>query len=368
MKLCVIYRTAPHYREAIFKSIDEKYDCDWYFGESYDGIKKMDFNKLKRVTKSKILGSTLFYWQKGVVPLLFQKRYQTFFMLGEVRSLSCWVFWVLAFLFFPKKKVYLWTHGWYGKEGCVEATLKLWLYRHCTGVFTYGEYARSCMIEQGIDGNKIFTLKNSLKYDEQLALREQLSRSDIFLTHFGNDNPVLLFIGRLTAVKSLDTLVNSLSILKARKENFNLVFVGEGEEKVSLQNLVRKLGLEENVWFYGACYDERENAELIYNAEICVSPGNVGLTAMHVMMFGTPVVTHNDFKWQMPEFEAVKSGVTGEFFEKGNVEDLAEKISEWYKMKSDKREEVRKACYQEMDAYWNPHYQMNVISENISMG
>lgn len=55
------------------------------------------------------------------------------------------------------------------------------------------------------------------------------------------------------------------------------------------------------------------NAEFIYNADLCVSPGNVGLTAMHSLVFGCPVITHNCFEWQMPEFEAIQPGITGDF-------------------------------------------------------
>lgn len=83
--------------------------------------------------------------------------------------------------------------------------------------------------------------------------------------------------------------------------------------KQQLQQQVKSYNLANNIWFYGACYDEIKNAALIYNADLCVSPGNVGLTAMHSMVFGTPVITHNDFKWQMPEFEAIEPGKTGDF-------------------------------------------------------
>lgn len=31
-KLCLIYNTAPRYREAMFHAIDQVYACDWYFG------------------------------------------------------------------------------------------------------------------------------------------------------------------------------------------------------------------------------------------------------------------------------------------------------------------------------------------------
>ena len=41
-KLCLIYNTAPRYREAIFRAIDTEYDCDWYFGYTRTDIKEMD--------------------------------------------------------------------------------------------------------------------------------------------------------------------------------------------------------------------------------------------------------------------------------------------------------------------------------------
>lgn len=37
-KLCVILNIAPHYRKAIYKAIDEAFDCDWYVGDRVDDI------------------------------------------------------------------------------------------------------------------------------------------------------------------------------------------------------------------------------------------------------------------------------------------------------------------------------------------
>ena len=44
------------------------------------------------------------------------------------------------------------------------------------------------------------------------------------------------------------------------------------------------------------------------------------------MVFGTPCITHNDFKWQMPEFEAIREGGDRDVFSKDDVENLAEKL------------------------------------------
>lgn len=363
-KLCIIYNTAPRYREAIFQLIDKEYDCDWYFGETKTDIKEMNLSLLKHTQYYKTCGNaSSFYWKKGVLRLLFKKRYQTFFLLSESRSLTDYFFIGLSRLL--RKRVYVWTHGWYGKETKLEALLKRWQFKHVEGIFVYSNYGRKLMIDQGIHANKIFTIHNSLHYDEQKALRENLVHSKIYKNHFGNEYPTIIFIGRLTKVKKLNQLVDALYELKSKGENYNLVFVGDGTERVSLQQRVDNLGLKNNVWFYGSCYNEYTNAELIYNADLCVAPGNIGLTAMHAMVFGCPCISHSTFKWQMPEFEAIQSGVTGDFFEMDNVESLAYAISNWFLEKKDKREEVRNACFNEIDTQWNTYFQMKVIKKNL---
>lgn len=364
-KLCMIQMTAPRYREAIFRAIDNEYDCDWYFGETKTDIKEMDLSLLKNTFYYKRFGSTSrFYWKRGVLKLLFKKEYKAFFALSESRCLTDYIFFGLSRLF--KKKVYVWTHGWYGKETKLEAALKKWQFNHVDGIFVYSNYARELMIKEGISAEKIFTIHNSLHYDQQKALRESITPSNIYKDHFGNDNPTIIFIGRLTKVKKLDMVIYALAKLKAKDENYNLVFVGDGVEKHNLENKVAEMDLQQNVWFYGACYDEKQNAELIYNADLCVSPGNVGLTAMHALVFGCPVITHNCFKWQMPEFEAIQAGVTGDFFEMDNVDALSDCISCWFAVKASCREVVRKKCFNEIDTLWNPYFQIEVIKKHIS--
>ena len=130
-----------------------------------------------------------------------------------------------------------------------------------------------------------------------------------------------------------------------------------------LEEMVELNGLKDAVWFYGACYDEKTNAELIYNADVCVSPGNVGLTAMHCLMFGCPVITHNNFAMQMPEFESINNGVTGSFFNENDIDSLAGAIRNWFVAKGNQRGEVRIACYKEIDDNWTPDFEMNVLEQ-----
>ena len=105
---------------------------------------------------------------------------------------------------------------------------------------------------------------------------------------------------------------------------------------------------------------------MIFNADLCVSPGNIGLTAIHVLMFGCPAITNNDFAHQMPEFEAIHDGRTGSFFKAGDSSSLADVISDWFMKHKNDRDYVRQACYSEIDSNWNPSYQIEIIKSAIS--
>jgi len=152
--------------------------------------------------------------------------------------------------------------------------------------------------------------------------------------------------------------------LRREGKNCNLVLIGAGVEREPLEALSRGLGLDDNVWFFGECYDDNLTASMIYNADLCVAPGNVGLTAMHTMVYGTPVLTHGDFSRQMPEFEAIRPGKTGNFFKRDDIMSLAAAIDDWLTNHMD-RDVTRRDCYEEIDTNWTPEYQLGVLKSVI---
>lgn len=367
MKICVIYNFAQHYRTSIFKLIDQEYDCSFVFGSEYLNIKKMDYSLLKgevlEVPTKKLIGGWVY--RPGIQKLL-KKDFDIYLMLGESRVLSTWLFCINSRLFYRKKKIYFWTHGWYGKESRAERLLKKLFFRlPIGGIFLYGNYARELMIKEGFNPEKLYTLHNSLAYDEQVAVRKQLVVTPIYKNHFGNENPNLFFVGRLTTIKKLDMVLKAMDKLKEKGYQYNMTFIGSGDVQKELDALANEMGLGDNVWFYGPCYDEKLLGEMIYNADLCVSPGNIGLTAMHTLVFGTPAITHDDFPHQMPEFEAIRDGVTGTFFKNGNVDSLAKGIASWFEKHKNDREDVRKACMKEIDENWTPQFQLNVLRKHL---
>lgn len=362
MKIAVIYNYPLHYREAIFKKIDMEYDVEFYFGDKLEEkIKTFEIRDLRG--RVKILKNYLYkkrvFWRKGLVFSGF-KDYDKYIVLGEFYDLSLWL--LLIVLKVRNKDVYNWTHGYYGKEGVILTFIKKIYFGLNTGVLVYGEYAKKMMIKKGVKANKINVIYNSLDHEYQKKIREDLKCTDIYLRRFGSNDNVVMFSGRLTKIKKLDLLVKAHKlIVDDYGENINVVIVGDGEEKENLIAEVKRNKLNNSYWFYGETYDDKKIAELYYNASVCVSPGNVGLTAMHAMVYGCPVITHSDFSNQMPEFEVIDSGKTGLFFKRNSATDLARCIVDWLRFSSGNRERIRNDCYMKIDSYYNPHYQMSVL-------
>ncbi len=362
-KIAMIFPYAPAYRESIYTQMDDVFHVDWFFcGNARRPMKLLDYSILKHCDLSMqeicLWGS--FRWFRNLRNLCFDD-YDAIIIPSAIRNFSIW--WLI--LHYKKEKrgprLFFWTHGWYGKEKGLSKLLKKIFYSYVDGYFLYNKRAKLLMGEMGYDENKLFVIHNSLDYNTQLSIRNTLKQSDSFKDHFNNENKNLIFIGRLTKVKRFDLLIDAISILKERDLCVNVTFIGDGIERDNMVRMVEEKDLKNNVWFYGACYDEKKNAELIYNADLCVSPGNIGLTAMHVLMFGCPAITNDDYDHQMPEFEAIQEGISGAFFKAGDSYSLAETIDRWFTIHDSDREEVRKACYHEIDSRWNPKYQMSVL-------
>lgn len=357
---CLIYNYAQHYRSGIFIKMDKELEVDFYFGDKMQDVKKMDYEKLSHFKKElkNVFITSHIYWQSGSTSLFFN-NYKQYIILGDYYCLSTWV--LLFLCKFSNKKVYLWTHGWYGNENFFKRIIKKWFFKLSDGVLLYGKYAKKLMINEGFNSEKLHVIYNSMNYETQLNVRKKTAKSDIYEKYFKNNFPVMIFIGRLTKVKELTYLLEIQERIEKKGLGINIIYVGEGEDKKRL----KKLAANKNVWFYGACYDEEKIGNLIYNADLCVSPGNVGLTAMHSMVYGTPVFTNDDFSTQMPEFEAIESNVTGGYFKKNNLDSMVTSIYNWLILDKN-REEIRENCYKKIDKYYNPNFQIAVLKNILN--
>ena len=363
-RVCLVSLCASHYRKLIYSLMDEQMDCDFVFGRGETTVKTFDISLLRNAKEVPLLpiGTATWYKMKNVIKLT--KGYD---VVIDDMGILCTTSWYLAIVaLFRDQKVLLWSHGWYGREGFVKKWMKRAYSALTNGMFVYGNYAHDLMIENGFNPDKLYVIHNSLDYDSQLSLRNKMKFSNIYKEHFGNDAPVLLMIGRLNFRKHLDLLILAIDTLKKKGNIFNVILVGTGEDENSLKRLVEENKLNSQVWFYGACYDEKTNAELIFNADMCVVPGDIGLTAIHAMMFGCPCISHDYFPNQGPEFEAIRPGITGDFYKYGSVDSLADCIHNWFVSHRADRDIIRANSFKEVDDNWNPHHQIKILKNVIN--
>jgi glycosyltransferase involved in cell wall biosynthesis len=292
-------------------------------------------------------------------------QYDVIIFLGSPYFISTWL--ALGFSRLFGKRTLLWTHGIIRDN--YKDWFKLLFYRLADGLLLYGNGAKKRLIEYGFNPEKMFVIYNSLNYDLQLKFRKTISKDAVLrkkskLFKYPK-YPVLIFIGRLTPIKEIDKLILACKKMHEKVIPVNLLIIGDGSERDKLVALVRKNNLSDFVTFYGESYSEEELSLLIALSDLCVSPGNVGLSAIHSLTYGTPVITHNNPKYQMPEYEAITEGVTGSLYQYGSLDSLIESIIKWIIDKKDFREEVRLACYDIIDRFYNPHFQKVAIREAI---
>lgn len=364
MKLCCYFNYAPLYRKGIYQKIDQTFDVQFYFGkEVYEngrvsGIEKIDYSIFKN-KPIEFENKTLFrkFAWRTKSSFLALKKYDTFLITGD------FVFSYIPLLLLCRlleKRIYGWGHGVKIRYGKMRI-LTDFMYKNLTGFFTYGERGKNRLMELGYAPDKIHVIYNSL--DGPIGDKIIDYTSLVYVDHFKNKYPVILFVGRLTPQKQLDWLIKAHGELNRSGFKCNLMIIGDGVEKQNLVNISIKEGYEDQVWFYGKCYDDNLNSEFIYNAEVCVSPGNVGLTALHSLQYGTPVISHDDFETQMPEYEVIIPGQTGLLYKKDDYNDFCRIIKQWLASTEGNREEIRHNCYAMINEKWNSDNQIRIIKE-----
>lgn len=379
-KTAIVYHYIALYRLPIFQELmkSELVDYTIYAGnDSEIDIKKVnesvsnqsieDGGLRWKILDNKWLFRRKILWQSGLISEILKNQYDSYIFLGSPYHISTWFAAIIVRL--QRKKVFYWMHGVYKDKITFIDYFKLFIfYKIANGFFLYGKRAYNVLNKYKIKSKKnIHIIYNSLDYKKSLEFRKVIAQKDIYdyrLKYFDDKHiPVVVFIGRLNTVKRLDMLIEVQNYLKLKykKNFFNTLIIGDGEERQNLEGLVRKNDLGKNVSFLGAIYEEEINSNALMYADLCVTPGEVGLTAIHSLAYGTPVISHDNLSIQMPEIESITKGVNGDLYKYNDFEDLGNVIENWLLVKPIKNQSIVKDCYAIIDKYYNPNYQLKIF-------
>lgn len=363
-KVLLIANTPSHYREEIYKKLSSL-GVDFYFSDLDTSIKSMDLDSLSsNVEVGRYLGREgKVHFLQGAVSK--SSGYDSVIAVGNFKSIHVWL--ILFCSIFSRKKVYLWTHAWYGRESFLKKVLKKIYFGFSERILTYNNAAKDLMVSEGFEESKITPIYNSLSSDFQKKIRSDLLfRNEISFGYEANKSrPYFLFVGRITHNKSLSLVLEAMKLIK--DINFDFRVVGPEVDNGFLRQKALELGLEERVKITGGIYDEMVLGKFIGNGIACIAPGNVGLTAIHSMTFGTPVITHNCYAQQMPEVEAVIDNETGFLFDYGSVSSLAECMKKFLSYDEKEYEVISRNCMKLIDSKWNSENQIKIFEKVLGI-
>ncbi|WP_339334919.1 glycosyltransferase [Croceitalea sp. MTPC9] len=324
-----------------------------------DGGLRWKFIKNKWIYKEAIL------WQSGLLRLLQNEKFDDVIFLANAYYLSTWF--ATFYLKITGKKVYMWTHGVISTKKDWKWRLRKVFYGLSDGLMLYGHKAKAVMAKNGLPEKKLHVIYNSTGSIDDLIKKNEIpieTRNNTKQQLFKYPNlPIIIFVGRLTYVKRLSQILEAAQILIEEDFKVNVLFVGDGEARKDLESLAQSLNLTDYCHFYGSSF-KKEELELLFNiSSLCVSPGEVGLTAMSALGNGTPVISHDDFNYQMPEYEAIEPGVNGMLFKRNSISDLALKTKQWIVENRDTPEELmRSNCNKIIREKYNAEYQAELIN------
>lgn len=141
-----------------------------------------------------------------------------------------------------------------------------------------------------------------------------------------NDKPELLCVGRLVSAKGQHILLQACSKLSEDNINYHLTFVGDGEDRPTLELSVNELNIKENITFTGA----------IGQDDVLPYYEKANIFVLASFAEGVPVVLMEAMAKEIPSIstritgipELIENNVDGILVDSSNVSELAQKLKE----------------------------------------
>jgi len=147
----------------------------------------------------------------------------------------------------------LWTGLWFRVDTPLHRRifpLTRFLYQNADGIVVYGEHVKGYLVSEGVRPGRIFVAPHAVDnsfYSRFVSDSEKETlRGKLGIESRQN---VILYLGRLERVKGIPYLLEGFRA--SHLQDAVLVIAGAGSERLALEDLARRLGLEERVHFAG---------------------------------------------------------------------------------------------------------------------
>ncbi|MDM8553312.1 glycosyltransferase family 4 protein [Desulfococcaceae bacterium HSG7] len=272
-KVLIIQNKILHYRKPVYNALANFYDVTIL----HSGKESVDMYDRYREIIVPVKKIGFIYWQSDVLKIIKSEMYDVIIAMFDLH----WVNNLLAVFLEPRKRFIYWGHRYNQKIG---NKLKDLLMRVSDGVILYSDTEIKKMVSRGISNSKIFVAPNTIYIPNSSDGSKKYKDS-------------FLFTGRAQKRKKINQLIKAFSEIFDRiPENIKINIVGTGDENDNLKNMADQLGISDRVVFHGEILDNDKLMSLFHRAYAYISPGHVGLGALHSFAYGVPVVTDKNVR------------------------------------------------------------------------
>ena len=175
---------------------------------------------------------------------------------------------------------------------------------------------------------KIFPIyKLAILYDPIISVRYINERKKELIDKNFKNLEFILGIGRLTKQKNFQLLITAFNEINKNIPHIKLLILGEGEERNKLENLIKKLNLQEKVYLLGYktnVFNYIHKAKCFISSSLYEDPGFVIIEAafLNKAVFATDSNTGPS--------EILKNSTRGFLFKNNDHKDLVKKFTEYY--------------------------------------
>jgi glycosyltransferase involved in cell wall biosynthesis len=257
-------------------------------------------------------------WSSGLLKFLWKQRFEVTIAEFNPRIVSNVVACLLTY--FSRNRFVWWGHGLSPEslDSNWITSIRLKLIQLSDGIVLYEESMAKHLTDLGVPPERIYVARNTI----DTAAIERLRNDD-----FPGNRDRILYVGRLVPGKKLDLLIQAFGIARSDVRNdLRLTIVGDGPERDNLSQEVDRLNLSDRVELLPGTYDEEMLSGYFNGSMISVTPGYVGLSVIHCLAYGLPVITAIG-EPHSPEFAALEHGRNSEIVSKDSPGELAKSMT-----------------------------------------
>lgn len=324
-RVLVLQKLLPHYRVRLFQELgrSQKFDFTLAYDPNFTQASLRSVPDPPGVTVAPVhnwrLGrareSDALVYQQGAVPLVKSGQFDAVIAPLTPRIVSNLT--VLRAARRRRMAFLWWGHGIGPRTRGRSLKIMLWLARQADAVIFYDQERATRMVEAGLAKQRAFVAPNSIDVEVIASLRQ--------------DTPLaarhrIVYVGRLTERKKVELLLKAFARARPRLPSETiLTIIGDGPQRASLTALASQLQLGAAVQLTGPLYDQSQLAPYFNQAWVSVSPGPVGLAAVHSFAFGLPMIVARH-EGHGPEISLLRGDVNGLFVPSDDEAALAEAL------------------------------------------